>query len=61
VAVTDKFEFIVTLQLTVPEHAPDQPAKADPEFGEAVNKTTVPLGYVRPDGLSLTIPLPVPA
>jgi len=43
VAVTDKFEFIVTLQLTVPEHAPDQPAKADPEFGEAVSETTVPL------------------
>jgi len=61
VAVTDRFEFMVTVQAPVPEHASDHPAKVDPELGEAVSETTVPLAYVRPDGLALTIPLPVPA
>ena len=61
VAVTDRLEFIVSLQLPVPEHAPDHPAKVDPEFGVAVSETTVPPGYAGPGGLALTVPLPVPA
>jgi hypothetical protein len=54
-------EFIVTVQLPVPEHAPDHPAKVDPEPGEALSVTTVPLAYVGPGGLALTPPVPVPA
>jgi hypothetical protein len=61
VAVTDRFEFIVTVQLPVPEQAPDHPAKVDPEPGEALSVTTVPLAYVGPVGLALTPPVPVPA
>jgi hypothetical protein len=44
VAVTDWFEFIVTVQLPVPEQAPDHPANVEPEFGVAVSVTTVPAG-----------------
>ncbi|MGA8580849.1 MAG: hypothetical protein WB579_19335 [Bryobacteraceae bacterium] len=42
VAVTAWLEFIVTVQLPVPEHAPDHPANVDPAFGVAVSVTTVP-------------------
>jgi hypothetical protein len=42
VAVTDMFEFMVTVQVPVPEQAPDQPANVEPVFGVAVNVTTVP-------------------
>jgi hypothetical protein len=31
-----------TVHEPVPEHAPDQPAKVDPDAGEAVNVTVVP-------------------
>jgi hypothetical protein len=41
VAVTDFAAVIVTVQVPVPEHAPDQPVKVDPLSGEAV-KVTVP-------------------
>src|ERR1035438_4456233 len=41
VAVTLRLEFIVTVQVPVPEQAPDQPAKVEPGFGVAVNVTTV--------------------
>jgi len=34
--------FRVTLQLPVPEHAPLQPVKVDPEAGVAVSDTSVP-------------------
>jgi len=60
-------EFIVTLQLPVPEHAPDQPAKVEPMLGCAVRVTVVPAAKVRqpephevPVGEELTVPLPVP-
>jgi hypothetical protein len=41
VAVTDFAAVIVTVQVPVPEHAPDQPVKVDPIFREAV-MVTVP-------------------
>ena len=42
VAVTDWFEFSVTLQLAVPEQAPLHPVKTDPAAGVAARLTTVP-------------------
>ena len=44
VAVTAWFEFIVTVQVPVPEQAPDHPANVEPVFDVAVNVTTVPAG-----------------
>jgi hypothetical protein len=35
-ATTEVLEFKVIAQLSVPEQGPDQPAKVDPEAGEAV-------------------------
>jgi hypothetical protein len=42
-AVTAWFEFIDTVQLAVPEQAPDHPANVEPALGVAVNVTTVPV------------------
>jgi hypothetical protein len=69
VAVTDVFAVGVTLQLPVPVHAPDQPAKVEPAFGVAVSVMAVPLAklavhvvpQVMPAGALLTDPPPVPA
>jgi hypothetical protein len=44
----------------VPEHAPDQPAKVEFAPGVAVRVTGVPATKAVPDGLSVTVPLPVP-
>jgi hypothetical protein len=44
VAVTVWFEFIVTVQVPVPEQAPDHPANVETAFGVAVSVTTVPAG-----------------
>ena len=41
VAVTDASAVMLTVQVAVPEHAPDQPAKAEPEPAVAVNVTEV--------------------
>jgi hypothetical protein len=41
VAVTDWAAVIVTLQLPVPEHAPPQPLKVEPEAAAAVRVTAV--------------------
>jgi hypothetical protein len=59
---------IVITQSPVPEHAPDQSVKIDPDEGVAVNVTVLPCSYVSaqvepqsiPDGLLVTIPSPVP-
>ena len=42
VAVTDWFEFIVTVHAPVPEHAPPQPVNVEPVAGVAVSVTCVP-------------------
>ena len=68
VAVTAWVEVMETLQVPVPEQAPLQPAKVEPEFAAAVSVTSWPLlklaeqtlGQFMPAGLLLTAPLPVP-
>ena len=42
VAVTDVAAVIVTVQVPVPEHPPDQPEKVYPLAAEAVKVTDVP-------------------
>jgi hypothetical protein len=42
VAVTDLLEFIIRVQVEVPEQSPDQPEKLEPESGMAVRVTLVP-------------------
>jgi hypothetical protein len=42
VAVTDRAWLIVTLQVPVPEQAPDQPANDEPLAGVAVSTTPAP-------------------
>ena len=69
VAVTDLPLSIVTTQSPVPEHAPDQPAKADPDERVAVNVTDVPSvndalqvePQSIPEGVLITVPSPVPS
>ena len=46
VAVTDLLAVMVTIQVPVPEQAPDQPAKVEPASGLAVKTTEVPELYV---------------
>ena len=66
-ALTAWLEFIVTVQLPVPEQAPDHPANVEPVFGVAVSVTVVPAPKLRqpdphevPAGEEATVPLPVP-
>ena len=59
-AFTAWFDPITTTHPPVPEQDPDQPAKIELLAGVAANVTTVPAGYVRPDGFAVTVPLPVP-
>lgn len=42
VAVTPMFELMFTTQEPVPEHAPLQPVKTDPDAGPAVRLTELP-------------------
>ena len=42
VAVTALLVSVIKEQLPVPEQAPDQPAKVDPEAGEVLRVTAVP-------------------
>jgi hypothetical protein len=61
--------FIVTTQAPVPVHAPVQPANVDPDAGDGVSVTAVPLAKVvlhvgaqlMPAGELATVPVPVPA
>jgi hypothetical protein len=67
-AVTVAAALSVTTQVSVPLHAPDQPAKVDPEAAAAVSVTCVPLakfelhvpGQLMPEGLLVTVPEPEP-
>jgi hypothetical protein len=66
IAVTVMLAFIVRVQVPVPAHAPDHPAKVEPVLGVAVNVTAVPGAKLRqpgphavPAGEELTVPLPV--
>src|SRR5579883_2685895 len=69
VAVTDWTEFMVTTQEPMPEQAPDQPAKAEPELAAAVSVTEAPAlklaeqvpGQLMPEGELVTVPEPEPA
>ena len=68
VAVTLLAADIVTVQLPVPEQEPLQPPKVEPEAADAVNLTLVPElkllvqvePQLMPEGLEVTVPLPVP-
>lgn len=69
VAPTAVLAFMVTLQVVVPLHAPDQPVNAEGDEVEAVRATTAPAGKVArqvepqliPEGLLAMVPEPVPA
>ena len=69
VAVADLAAFIVSVQLPVPEQAPDHDRKKDPVAATGVSFTTVPalndalqmVGQLIPAGLLRTVPLEVPA
>ena len=67
VAPTDLASVIATMQVPVPEHAPDQPEKVFPLLAEAVRVTDVPelklAEHVEPQlimpSLLVTVPVPV--
>ena len=67
-AVTDLAAVMLTVQLPLPEQAPDQPVKVEPAEGETVRVTEVPFWYVSeqsppqlmPPGLEVTAPEPLP-
>jgi hypothetical protein len=69
VAVTEVLAAMVTVQLPVPLHAPDHPAKVEPELGVAVRATDVPLAklalqvcpQLMPPRLLAIVPPPAPA
>ena len=52
-------EFIVTVQLPVPEQAPDQPEKVEPEEGVAIKVTGVPESMVTVPVLPIQLITPV--
>jgi len=67
VAITEVLEEIVTLHDPVPEQAPDQPVKVEPEDGEAMRVIWVPeviFDWVQTEPQDIeppvTVPLPVP-
>ena len=68
VAVIKVLVVIFNVHVGVPVHAPDHPANTEPVPGVAVSVTGVPLANVAlhavpqlmPDGLLVTVPVPVP-
>ena len=68
VAVAVRTAFRVTTHVPVPEHAPDQPANAEPDAAAVVKVTTVPEENEAlqvepqeiPAGELVTVPVPVP-
>lgn len=69
VAVIEAAAFRVTLHVAVPEHAPDQPANAEPADALAASWTTAPElklavqtdPQLIPAGVLTTVPAPLPA
>lgn len=69
VAVTDVSFASDSMQVPVPEQAPDQPVNTELPSGFAVSATVVPLANLAvhaepqliPDGVLVTVPAPVPA
>jgi hypothetical protein len=69
VAVTDRAEFMVTVQAPVPVHDPLHPAKTEPAAAVLFRVTTVPdakgaeqvAPQLIPAGVEVTVPVPVPA
>jgi hypothetical protein len=69
VAVTDRLACMLTTQLPVPLHAPDQPAKVESLAAAAVSVTVLllvkvaeqALPQLMPEGLLVTKPEPVPS
>jgi hypothetical protein len=62
VAVTLLAAFILIVQLVaVPEQPPDQPPKVESVLAAAIRVTEVRALKLVPDGLVVTVPLPVPA
>lgn len=67
-AVTVVAALIATLHVPLPEHAPFQPEKVEPEAGVAVSSALAPLLYealqalpqLMPPVLLVTVPEPVP-
>ena len=67
-AVTVAFVVSITVQAPIPEHAPPQPAKLDPDAASADNVTAEPLAncaehedpHETPDGELVTTPAPLP-
>ena len=68
VAVTDVSAVSVRLHVPVSVQAPDHPVNVEPVLGVAVRVTDVPLAklalqvapQLMPDGLLVTVPVPVP-
>lgn len=69
VAVTLTTSCTVTVHAPMPEHAPLQPANAEPEAAIGQSVTTVRVSYIAlqvapqlmPDGVEMTVPEPLPA
>jgi hypothetical protein len=68
VAVTARSAFTVTVQVAVPEQAPDQPVNDEPAAGVAVSVTGTEANGAEqvapqaiPFGLEVTVPDPLPA
>ena len=69
VAVAVAAAFRARVHVDVPLQAPDQPANVEPDAAVAVSLTDVPLAnlalqvvpQLMPDGLLVTVPVPVPA
>jgi hypothetical protein len=67
-AVTAFAASMATMQVPVPEHAPDQPVKVDEAVGVAVSVTVAPaakaaeqtLPQAMPEGADVTVPVPAP-
>ena len=51
----------LTMHAPIPEHAPDQPEKVEPDAGEAVRVIDEPVVWVQLLGLQVMVPEPEPS